>query len=73
MDMANAITTLTAEIADCIAEARRNGYDGTDRDYQLTALDCDSITNTLGYKPTREEWADAGYRFIGDKHVAAAE
>lgn len=59
------MTTLKALIEDCIAEARRQGWDGEGQ-YELTGPDCDWIISHLGRNPTREEWAAAGYRRNGD-------
>lgn len=61
-------TTLRAEIAKCIAEARKQGWTGDA--YELTAADCDAIVTNLCRKPTREEWASEGYRSVGGAYVA---
>jgi hypothetical protein len=41
-------TRLAAEIATTIAAARAHGYAGTDADYELTAEDCEAISEELG-------------------------
>jgi hypothetical protein len=64
------IARLTAAIADCITCARGAGYEGPDTAYSLTWLDCETIRDILGFTPTRAEWADAGYAFVGDAHIA---
>lgn len=53
--------------ADCAREARLQGFDG-DR-YELTAADCDWITEQIGRKPSRSEWREAGFPNIGSRHV----
>lgn len=61
-------TTLRAEIAKCVAEARKQGWTGDV--YDLTPADCESIVTNLCRKPTREEWAAEGYKWVGGAHVA---
>lgn len=61
---------LAAEIADCIACARRENYGGTDEAYELTHQDCESIVEALGFKPTREHWAVAGYPHMPAQYCA---
>ena len=60
------IETLAAE---CVKMAREQGYDGDA--YDLTESDCDWIVEQLGRKPTREEWASAGYGWVGNAHYDA--
>ena len=60
---------LRAEVADCVASAREQGYVGAAADYQMTEADLESITDALGYRPTRKEWAVAGVHLLGDRHV----
>ncbi|MGE0289100.1 MAG: hypothetical protein AB7I42_22760 [Bradyrhizobium sp.] len=54
---------IRALMADCIAEARAQGYDGTDKDFEYTAFDMQWITEQVearvGRKPTEAEWRDA--------------
>lgn len=59
--------SLSSLIAHCEEEWRKQGAEG---DIDLTADDCDWITDTLGRKPSREEWADAGLPHVGSRHVA---
>lgn len=54
------IATLRTLIADCLAEARRQGWTDDDDKYELTAQDCDWIVSQLPRTPTSEEWSDAG-------------
>lgn len=71
--MTTSITTLIRrELDACIAEARRQGYDGPDTGYEFTAADLDAVTSALGGLPTRAEWADAGLPHVGSAHVSAA-
>lgn len=68
--MTHTETSLTGLIADCIKAARAEGYIGTDRAYDLTPFDCEYVIENLGRKPTRQEWAAAGYVYVGSAHVA---
>ena len=38
-------------------------------DWEPTALDPEYVTDELGYKPTEEQWADAGLKWVGGSHV----
>ena len=55
-------------IEECRTEWRRQGSDETHGD--LSPADCDWIISQLGRKPTREEWRDAGFRYVGSAHCA---
>lgn len=59
---------LRIEIEACLTAARREGYRGSDREYDLTVQDCEEIVAAVG-PPTRAEWADAGYPSVGSAHV----
>ncbi len=61
-------TTLTDLIAYCIKAYEDQGYPPGCAD--LSAGDCEWICDRLGRKPTRDEWADCGYGYVGDAHVA---
>lgn len=64
-------------LAGCVAEARKAAGSRVDEidwdDYEYTAADLEYVTDTLGRKPAREEWAEAGCRGVGSAHVADAE
>jgi hypothetical protein len=57
---------IRAELADCEACARREGWKG---EWDPTETDLDSIVAALGGKPTREEWEEAGCPLSGSAHV----
>lgn len=58
-------------IDDCLASARAAGVWEEDG-YELTAEDCrfvdDSFAAHHGRRPTKAEWADAGYPHVGGAH-----
>ena len=56
--------TLREAIDDCVAEARRQGWDG-DGLYEMTPLDCQWVVAQLGRYPSAAEWADEGYAWAG--------
>lgn len=56
---------ITEALKVCEAAAREQGLQGS---FTPTELDLDSICQELGRKPTREEWLEAGLRWIGDDH-----
>ena len=60
--------TLAKLIASCEREARANGFAG--KDWEPTAADLEWVTDQLRHKPSREEWAAAGYPHVGGRHVA---
>ena len=63
--------TLKTLIADCIRTAREQGWDGDAADFVFTREDLDSVVETLGKRPTREEWREAGVAgWIGAAHVS---
>lgn len=63
--------TIRELLSECEAEARRQGdFEGG---WELTRHDMEWITDQLGRKPTRDEWAAAGLRWVGDAHVAEEE
>jgi hypothetical protein len=70
---ADVIATIQEALADCIAEARREGYLADDELYECIPADLESVEQELGRKPTREEWAEAGLPNVGSAHVAAEE
>lgn len=57
------------QATECWLEARCQGFEGDKCDYEITAADCESIVKAVGRKPTRREWVDAGYPYIGGAHV----
>lgn len=63
---------LRRELADCETAARREGFDGPSGSWEPTAADLESVCSVLGRKPTREEWAAAGYPGVGGAHVRPA-
>lgn len=66
-DLAEAIRSYAAE---CRDTAREQGWEGEDDDFEYTTADMDYITSQVGRLPTREEWASAGFGYVGSKHVA---
>lgn len=68
MNNTNSTETLFSLIASCETEARANGFTG--EGWEPTDADLDWVTDQLGRKPSREEWADAGYPHVGGRHVA---
>ena len=60
------------EASACIREARRQGYAGRAIDYELEKADCEHIVQAvqrhLHRKPTKAEWAEAGYPHVGTAH-----
>jgi len=66
-----AIEIIQHEAELCLTEARKQGYDGADVDYHLTAEDCDYIADQVkvscGRRPTKVEWDDAGHP-VGGAH-----
>ncbi len=61
--------TLSTLLASCISDARANGFDGADAEYEYTVADLEYVTDQLGRKPSREEWVAAGLRYVGSVHV----
>lgn len=59
--------SLVELVNSCLEEARTQGAPAETA--TLTPADCDWICEQLGRKPTREEWAEAGYGFVGERHV----
>lgn len=57
-------------IADCVASARAQGWEGDDGEYDLLPMDCEGIIEALGRRPTRAEWAAEGYPCVGLAHCA---
>jgi hypothetical protein len=59
-------------LAECVAAARRQGWDGDT--YEYTAEDCDYVTGRLetrlGRRPTMTEWREVlgACAYIGDRH-----
>lgn len=66
------IETMRRLLAECEAEARRQGWEG-DYGRELTAEECEHIATGArhihGRRPTREEWAEIGMRRIGGQHL----
>lgn len=58
--------TLAKLIASCETEARAAGFRGDG--WEPTAADLEWVTDQLGRKPSREEWAAAGYPHVGGRH-----
>jgi hypothetical protein len=65
------VEMIEREAGYCETAARRHGWDGAA--YQLTAEDCEAITDAVvsahGRKPNTEEWRQAGYPSVGSAHV----
>ncbi|MBA3762231.1 MAG: hypothetical protein H0X04_02660 [Chthoniobacterales bacterium] len=59
---------IAAELSFCVASAREQGWTDQDGEYEYTAVDLEYVTDKLGRKPTRQEWADAGLRYVGGAH-----
>jgi hypothetical protein len=54
----------------CRDEAEKQGWRGDDDDFEYTEADMDSVTDDLGYKPTRKQWEEAGLKHVGGRHCA---
>jgi hypothetical protein len=69
---AHVVETISREALECEEAARAQGWDGVD--YTLTEEDCeaiaDDVAGAIGRKPTRQEWADAGWRHVGGAHCS---
>jgi hypothetical protein len=67
-----AIDTIVHEARVCEAYARENGFEDIGPGYELTAQDCEFIADSVRYSinrfPTKEEWAEAGFSFVGNAH-----
>lgn len=63
------VSAIRAQLAECVAAARREGYTGTDVEYDVTRQDMESIIDHFGAKPTRQQWLDAGLGWVGSAHV----
>jgi len=71
MTTTESIDRIKGLLADCRSEARKQGWTGSDASYEYTAYDMAWITGQLGYKPSREDWEQAGLRYVGSEHVAS--
>ena len=58
---------IRAESAKCLRAARAEGFDGLDSEFELTKYDIEYMLSALGRKPTSEEWADAGFHYVGSE------
>lgn len=58
------IDRIRAGLADCITEARKQGWTGADRDYAYTREDLAWVVREIGATPTREEWREAGAGYV---------
>jgi hypothetical protein len=69
---AHVVETISRVALECEEAARAEGWDGVD--FELAEGDCDAIVEAvegaIGRKPTRQEWADAGWKHVGGKHRA---
>lgn len=61
--------TLKRLILECKWAAKREGAVNWER-LDLTQADCDWIVGELGRKPSRDEWFDAGYEYVGSRHIS---
>ncbi len=59
---------LSDTLAACVAAAREQGWDGEDGEYEYTAVDLEYVIHSVGRKPSRQEWADAGLPYAGGAH-----
>lgn len=68
-DLSEAIRSYAAECRDA---ARERGWEGEDDDFEYTPADMEYITGQgqVGRLPTREEWAAAGFGWVGNAHCA---
>lgn len=73
------VELIKRELAGCIAEAKAHASDESEIDAdscEFSGDDCDWVVDTFrksfGRMPTKEEWADAGLKYIGGAHYAAA-
>lgn len=60
--------TIRCLLADCEQVARSNGW--KTRDYYGFDADLEYVVSSLGRKPTRAEWAEAGLHYVGSNFVA---
>jgi hypothetical protein len=70
-DIAVFVTLIKREIEACRAEAMKEGFD-PETEWEPTEADAEFVIEELGRKPTRQEWADAGWKYVGGKHVGEA-
>lgn len=62
--------TIKTAAAECRAEARGQGWEGEDDDFNYSPVDMDYIVSKAGRLPTREEWTAAGFGWVGGAHCA---
>lgn len=68
------VAKLEALVEECREEAVREGFDEKrDGEWEPTAGDCDWICDRLPRKPTRQEWREAGWAWVGSNHVCDDE
>lgn len=70
MTTTTSTATLSNLLSDVRVEARRQGYTGTDAEFEYSEADLDYVTGMIGRKPTAEEWRAEGLGFVGSKHCA---
>lgn len=67
-----AIEIIKAGKESCFQEWVAQGYDGDASEYEMTEADCDwvveQVQKQLGRMPTRQDWLDAGFKYVGNKH-----
>ncbi|ODS54690.1 MAG: hypothetical protein ABS36_11025 [Acidobacteria bacterium SCN 69-37] len=61
------VITIAVLADSCESGARQQGFGGDT--YSLTAEDCDYIVSMMERRPTEAEWADAGIKSVGSRHV----
>lgn len=64
------IQAIKTQLAMCLDVAKDLGYEGEDSEYNYTSQDLDAIVEHLGAKPTREEWKQAGLKYVGSNHCS---
>lgn len=62
----------TMQIRDAMATViGQSEYEGPFGQYVWGEEDVEAVIAILGYRPSREQWADAGIKWVGDKHLAS--
>lgn len=68
MNTTHHIATLSDLLNDCFLAAQDQGFDGDRDSYEYTPADLEYVTDMLGRKPSRQEWAAAGLPHVGGAH-----
>jgi hypothetical protein len=60
-------TTIAELLSECKSEAKRQGASADA--WSPEDADLEWVAKRIGRKPTRQEWADAGFPNVGSKHT----